>query len=101
MFCVRCKTHFSWSEAQDRTTDTKVLLENYENDVDNIQQAFEQENMGDDSNATKPTIITKFLLQRTKKCPNETCGKIQIKSGTGNYMICESCKRGFCFSCGK
>ncbi len=105
MYCIRCHTPFNWSAAIERTTDTKVLIEKYENDIDQIKKALEREKIGDEtddtSNSIELPLISKLLAQRTKKCPNIQCNKINIKSGTGNYLICENCKRGFCFSCGK
>jgi hypothetical protein len=105
MFCTRCHNQFNWSDALDQTTDTKVLIEKYENDLDKIQKALEEErtmNINSDiTNSLEIPVISKLLVQRTRKCPNDKCGKVNIKSGTGNYLICYSCKRGFCFSCGQ
>ncbi|CAF1305639.1 unnamed protein product [Rotaria sordida] len=105
MYCTRCRTVFNWSDAQDQTTETKILIENYENDLDKVQQALEHEsNIQDnphESMSLKEPIISKLLVERTKKCPNIKCGKLNIKSGIGNYLICQHCKRGFCFSCGR
>jgi hypothetical protein len=105
MYCIRCKTPFNWSDAQDQTSETKILIENYGNDFDKIQEALERERTGDE-NGDDPTsfklpIISKLIVKRTKKCPNMKCKKINIKFSTGNYLICEYCKRGFCFSCGQ
>ena len=104
MYCTRCKLHFNWSEAVDRTTETKFLFESYQNDLDKIQQALSREKSDEDiadaSAAADLPMIGNLLMKRTKKCPNIQCGKMVIKSGTGNYLICEHCKRGFCFSCG-
>ncbi len=106
MVCIRCKNSFNWSDAIDRTSETKVLVDNYENDFDKIHKAIERERTGDGENEdnSNPLIlsaISKLLIRRTKNCPNLICNKINIKAGTGNYLICEYCKRGFCFSCGQ
>ncbi|CAF2452621.1 unnamed protein product [Rotaria sp. Silwood2] len=105
MYCTRCRTPFNWSNAQDQTTETKILIENYENDLDKIQEALARERNiqenPDESTPLQVPIISKLLVERTKKCPNIKCEKFNIKSGTGNYLICQYCKRGFCFSCGR
>jgi hypothetical protein len=102
MYCTHCKLHFNWSDTQDRTTETNILFTSYQNDLEKIQKtlAGERDGEGDQTAASLPIIGT-LLVKRTKKCPNIKCEKMNIKSGTGNYLICQYCKRGFCFSCGQ
>ena len=103
MICTHCKLSFNWSDAQDRSTETKVLFTSYENDLEKIQQALARERAGEDTGvdltAANVPLIGTLLAKRAKKCPNIKCGKMNIKSSTGNYLICQYCKRGFCFSC--
>lgn len=105
MYCIRCKTSFDWNEALGQTTQTSVLIEKYENDIDQIRDALKREQFGDETvenlSLLQQPSISQLLVQRTKQCPNLECKKLNIKSGTGNYLICQSCKRGFCFSCGQ
>jgi hypothetical protein len=108
MFCIRCRTSFKWSETKDQISDdTQILIDRYENDFAEVQKALERERIFDDnedhdaSKPLKPYVITKLLIQRAKRCPNISCGKFNIKSGTSNYLICQYCKRSFCFSCGR
>jgi E3 ubiquitin-protein ligase RNF14 len=105
MYCIRCKTRFNWSETQNQATETKILIEQYGNDLDKIQEVLVREKDSEENEANnndlKLPTVSKLLVQRSKKCPNIKCGKMNIKSGTGNYLICQYCKRGFCFSCGQ
>ena len=105
MYCIRCKLRFNWSDARDQTGESKVLLDAYGSDFDQgleklLQQNVTTENL-DETMVTKLTTVNKLLSKRTKPCPNIKCGKINIKLGTGNYVICDGCKRGFCFCCGQ
>ncbi|CAF1363975.1 unnamed protein product [Adineta steineri] len=104
MFCVRCRTNFNWSEAKDQTTEAKALFEQYGNDLDKLNEEIRDERDDEtDINNLKVLelpLVTKLLMSRTKKCPNMNCGKHHVKSGASNYIICQHCKRGFCFSCG-
>ena len=103
MFCIRCQRSFNWSDAKEQTTEMRILLEKYESDLGKVQEALENERSDenpDESNSLKIPIISQLILKRTKKCPNIMCKKLNIKSGTGNYLICQYCKRGYCFSCG-
>jgi E3 ubiquitin-protein ligase RNF14 len=105
MYCTRCQTHFNWSDVTDQTSDAKILVEKYENDIDKLHNALEKErNLNDNDDILKAPVaplISKLLQQRAKKCPNKNCERVNIKSGSGNYLICPHCKRGFCFSCGQ
>jgi E3 ubiquitin-protein ligase RNF14 len=102
MFCTHCKIRFNWSEARDQSTETNVLFTSYENDLEKVEQALARERADEDTdNAANLPIIGTLIIKRSKKCPNIKCGKMNIKSGTGNYLICQYCKRGFCFSCGQ
>lgn len=105
MYCIRCRRPFNWSEAQDRSTETKILIEKYESDIEKVQKALTDEKVTD-GNLDAPIdiaepMIGRLLLKRTKMCPNVNCGKPNLKTGTSNYLICGDCKRSFCFSCGK
>jgi hypothetical protein len=105
MFCTHCNTRFNWSDVKDQSAETKVLFESNQNDLEKLQKALEREKAGEDTEndlaAASLPVITNLLMKRSKKCPNIECGKTNIKSGTGNYLICEYCKRGFCFTCGQ
>ena len=106
MYCTRCRTSFNWSQTQDRTNDTKILSQTFKNDIDKIREEFEREkidieNETNTSQLTNLPLISKFLVERTKKCPNPDCKKLNIKSGVTNFLICEYCKRGFCSLCGQ
>jgi hypothetical protein len=103
MYCIRCHSAFNWSDAQDQTTETKVLFENVHTDLDRLTAALEHERTMDENDVKSLNIplVSELLVKRTKKCPNIKCGKFNIKSGSGNYLICQYCKRGFCFTCGQ
>jgi hypothetical protein len=103
MFCSRCQRAFNWSQAAIQTTDADVLNQHYDGDLQRVRQALERERHADatdDPTPLKPPVITELLLKRSKKCPNLTCGKLNMKHGTNNYLICLFCKRGYCFLCG-
>ncbi|CAF3736331.1 unnamed protein product [Rotaria socialis] len=104
MYCIRCRKPFNWSEAADQTTDTKVLFEKYESDINKMQKALQDEKSNredsDENMLLQEPTIGKLMMKRIKKCPNTKCGKICIKYGNNNYLICQHCKRSFCFSCG-
>ena len=103
MHCVRCQQSFNWSQAETQTTDAQILNERYDGDLERVRQALERERHTDgtdDSAPLKPPVITELLMKRAKKCPNTACGKVNMKHGTNNYLICQFCKRGYCFLCG-
>ena len=104
MFCIRCQRSFNWSDAKEQTTEMRILIEKYESDLSKVQDALENERKSeenlDESKSLQTPIISQLIVKHTKKCPNIKCEQLNIKSGTGNYLICRHCKRGYCFSCG-
>ena len=105
MCCVRCKTHFQWSEAEQPTTEIKIFVERYESMLTTAieNEADESETLPENyfkSADNQSASVGDVLLKRSKKCPNVDCGKFNLKHGTGNYLICQYCRRGYCFVCG-
>ena len=105
MFCTRCKTRFNWSDVKDQASNSKVLIETYGNDFDQGLEKFIDGTATietlDNTTASKLETVSRLLVKRSKTCPNTKCGKVNVKAGTGNYVICSYCRRGFCFSCGQ
>lgn len=105
MYCTRCQLRFNWSDVKDQAGPSRALVDTYGNDFDQgLENVFHDdvnpENL-DKTVVAKLSTISRLIAKRTKVCPNEKCGKVNIKSGMGNYVICDRCKRGFCFCCGQ
>lgn len=108
MYCTRCRTHFNWEDAKEQETDIRALVEKYDSDFAKVEKALNQEtqrmtlaDLEGKPSATANLEVTSIWLKRVKPCPNPSCKKLNMKFGTRNYLICEHCKRGFCFSCGR
>ena len=108
MYCTKCRTHFKWSDAPIKTSDIKVLVDKYDADMEKVQKALsrqegrEPEDQQEASAKMAAKIdVTSIIINRVKMCPNPYCKKPYVKLGTGNFVICEHCRRGFCFQCGE
>jgi hypothetical protein len=103
MYCTHCNLRFNWSEAKSSSTvGTQAVIEQYERELNRMQINIDKANQLDASQVIMPSIsIRKLLLKRSKKCPNIHCGRFNIKDTNGNYLICQFCKRGYCFMCGQ
>ena len=104
MYCIRCQQSFHWREATIQTTGVHILNDRYDGDLKRVRHALNGElnaDATDDPALLRAPVITELLLKRTKKCPYATCAKLNMKHGKSNYLICQFCKRGFCFLCGR
>ncbi|CAF1052511.1 unnamed protein product, partial [Didymodactylos carnosus] len=96
MHCARCNLDFQWEDAIIPEQPQRSILKELGDDLDEVIEKFE--NNKDDDKAAM--LIGEVVLNRTKICPWKKCGKLNVKSGTNNWLICQHCRKSFCFQCG-
>ncbi|CAF0741202.1 unnamed protein product [Adineta ricciae] len=105
MYCTRCNHSFLW-ERQDKPATVKniSLLFKFMKNSEKMEPLQEEVKQATKSANSKISIdnrsaIGSAIVSRVKQCPNKSCKKFIVKVNRDNWIVCDGCRRQFCFLC--